>query len=55
MGGLWGGGGAKSTVFKSLGPESPGSDALAFIVCIQTAFKLQVKGLLTWMQKDKQN
>jgi len=27
---------------------------LAFIVCIQVAFKLQVKGLLTWVRKDKQ-
>ena len=27
---------------------------LAFIVCIQAAFKLQVKGLLTWVRKDKQ-
>ena len=27
---------------------------LAFIVCNQAAFKLQVKGLLTWVRKDKQ-
>jgi len=27
---------------------------LAFIVCIQAAFKLQIKGLLTWVRKDKQ-
>ena len=27
---------------------------LAFIVCIQAAFKLQVKGLLTWVWKEKQ-
>jgi len=26
----------------------------AFIVCIQVSFKLQVKGLLTWVRKDKQ-
>ena len=28
--------------------------SLAFIDCIQAAFKLQVKSLLTWVQKDKQ-
>jgi len=27
--------------------------SLAFIDCIQAAFKLQVKGLLTWVRKDK--
>ena len=27
---------------------------LAFTVCIQAAFKLQVKGMLTWVRKDKQ-
>ena len=27
---------------------------LAFTVCIQSAFKLQVKGLFTWVRKDKQ-
>jgi len=27
---------------------------LAFIICIQAAFKLQVKGLLMWVRKKKQ-